>query len=211
MKTTTHNTRPRRTVAVEAFTAGELRELHPDGFRNAHNHHVEWAGWHSEVVEDQMRESVLVPVSPELVKLPVFWSLSNCQGDGVSFGTAALSNELVASLTGATVPSTWSFGVDKFDHHYEHEHTFRVACDVDGLDFEAADAVADTLTEVLRDLCRKMKKVGYDVLDGLTSEDTFVDDSDGMLFDASGRTLGHVDDEGSFEIDHVSTMREVGR
>lgn len=91
--------------------------------------------------------------------IDVRYSLSNCQGDGFMF---------IGTITWRNVDITITHG----DHQYSHMYTARF--DYDGL----TEAEFEQFKAVYEAICKKMERVGYDHIDYMTSEESFIEACD---------------------------------
>ena len=110
------------------------------------------------------------------VGLTVEWSLSHCQGDGVTiYGTLNSDDAPNVNWHGA---STAIFTRNSHGHHYCHEYCMTVALfsyDEGGYEIDADKATTETFAEQFRDLCRELARSGYAAIDDLTSEQAVLD------------------------------------
>lgn len=91
--------------------------------------------------------------------IDVRYSLSSCQGDGFMF---------IGTITWRDVDIAITHG----DHHYSHMYTARF--DYDGLtedEFGQFKAVYEAI-------CKEMERIGYDHIDYITSEESFIEACD---------------------------------
>lgn len=108
------------------------------------------------VIDDLLEETIKDTVQHELVEarytfddIEVFYSLSNCQGDGVSFrGTIAQNGK--------------EYEVRKSHCRYSHEFTMYV---YDG------DTFIVNITEDMRIIARTAEKIGYGILEDYTEDE----------------------------------------
>lgn len=106
-----------------------------------------------ELAHEFIRENnILAPWHDQAYDLAesISYSLSYSQGDGVCFTAWQIDGYYIAR-TG-------------YSNHYSHENTFLVDHDDDGTEKQA-----DIYTEELRDICHRLKKYGYSLIE---SEDT---------------------------------------
>ena len=107
-------------------------------------------------LNDELAE-LLGTNSPSKPDLALYFSLSYSQGDGVA---------LDGQITPATAPSlSWPkgavYGYTKHRGHYYHEHSFTLSlCDEEGEEMESA-----LMLEELRDICRKLAREGYSIIE----------------------------------------------
>ena len=105
------------------------------------------------------------------VGLTVEWSLSHCQGDGVTiYGTLNSDDAPNVNWHGA---STAIFTRNSHGHHYCHEYCMDISLfsyDEGGYEIDADKATTETFAEQFRDLCRELARSGYAAIDDLTSE-----------------------------------------
>lgn len=109
------------------------------------------------------------------VGLTVEWSLSNCQGDGVSiYGTLYSDDAPNVKWHGA---DTATFTRNSAGHHYSHENCMNVSlftADEDGCSIDADTDTTEKFAEQFRDLCRELARSGYAEIENLTSIDAAV-------------------------------------
>lgn len=87
-------------------------------------------------------------------KIDLRYSLSCCQGDGVSFScTFKLGSNTYEAYT--------------FDNHYVHENTMRVK----HIDKDGNESDMEMLTEYLRKIARKAEKAGYKFIESEDSDE----------------------------------------
>lgn len=117
--------------------------------------------------------------------LELSYSLSYCQGDGVSF---------TGKLTPADAPlMSWPQGVDyveivRIDRHYSHAYTVRPEYyDSEGEELDGS--LFKAFTDELRQICGQLERRGYDFIDGMTSRELAIENlSDaGAIFLESGK------------------------
>lgn len=82
--------------------------------------------------------------------LEILYSLSYCQGDGVSFkGTLSRDGVL--------------YNVEQNDHHYYHEYTIKVYI-IDPETDEESDA-PDSILDLIRRACKETERAGYEEIE----------------------------------------------
>lgn len=106
------------------------------------------------------------------VGLTIEWSLSHCQGDGVSiYGTLNRSDALNVNWGGA---DNATFTRNSHGHHYSHENCMTIALfeydDETGYEIDAESDATEMFAEQFRDLCRELARSGYAEIENLTSE-----------------------------------------
>jgi hypothetical protein len=177
-------------IKIKAYTATDLKEINIKAYEKAYYKWVNsiWETFGSDIVEEEMRQVLLADYN-SLYDAPLRWSLSYCQGDGVSFDSFTLTAEQIKDL-GEELKSGFYYNVKKLDSHYTHEYTFKVVADTDEeADMEEAEATAVALTDKLRFICRKLETEGYLSSERLTSEETFLDESNDSVYDQYGREI----------------------
>jgi hypothetical protein len=191
MSNTEKETAPQlgRVISITAYTAEELKQISERAFERAFNAWTVsiWETFGSDLVEEDMRQ-YLADRFPSLASAPLSWSLSYCQGDGVAFDSLTLTAEQVAEL-GEELKEGQYFSIKNNGYH---RWSFEVLADTDDeANQEEAETTAERLTATLRDICEELECIGYKSSENLTSEDSFIEDTENneVLYDAYGREL----------------------
>lgn len=193
---------------ITAFTAVELRELHPDGFETAradYQNSLEDAGYFDDTLTECVFPVALANMGlTSLTYAPLRYSLSSCQGDGVSFDDFDPTEQSIKEL-GLELPA----GLDASDfivrrdrdyigNHYTHENTFDAEYNGDYIDWtdekekaETVERFAKDLTDALRSVCLKLERAGYDFIWTGISADNFIENAEAneWLFDEEGNIV----------------------
>ena len=124
------------------------------------------------------------------VGLIVEYSLSHCQGDGVTiYGTLNSDDAPNVNWHGA---STATFTRNSHGNHYSHENCMTVALfsyDEAGYEIDADKTTTETFAEQFRDLCRELARSGYAEIEYLTSSETalsYLEDNEPRRFNEDG-------------------------
>jgi hypothetical protein len=101
--------------------------------------------------------------------IDVWYSLASCQGDGFMF-------------TGLINWEGTQIAITHNDARYYHVYT--ASFELGDLDSEAVDAFKDKYVEI----CKKMERVGYDHIEYITSEESFIEacEANGYTFREDG-------------------------
>ena len=83
------------------------------------------------------------------------YSLSHCQGDGVSF-------------TGTFEYKGQTYEVKVTDHHYQHAYT----CSITDFSETESEALEADFKEVYLEICRQLEKEGYNYIEDMQSDET---------------------------------------
>ena len=99
------------------------------------------------------------------------YSLSCSQGDGVSFRKGSTEWKTIREGEGQYdfLDVRFTIKTNSFSHHYTHERTFEVIAEYDGEEteeeFRKFEKEAEEATEDLRDICGRLEKYGYDIIE----------------------------------------------
>jgi hypothetical protein len=141
----------------------------------------------------------------------VSWSLSCCQGDGVSF-TGTWRNEAMIPILNKVydmkIPRNvvrlipfLALELKRTNHHYCHEYTVDTEIEVDtGYGYyKRGEGTFKLIEKLVRDIqervenyrlkvCKELEKYGYAIMDGYESDDYLEDfyKGNGILFDEGG-------------------------
>lgn len=144
-----------------------------------------------ETLDDEWLEESLIDRIQEAgyrENMEVFFSLSNCQGDGVSFTCSGIPSEIFTETIREHFPHMWelhcntpeAFRIVREHSRYCHAYTCQLKIDVeDALEnagWEYADWEADNFCEWFHKthyfpLCRSLEKFGYQYIEEQTSEE----------------------------------------
>lgn len=183
-------------VKIKAYTASELKELNDNAYNRAYQSFINdiWSGFGSSHIEIIMRER-LEELAPSLKDVKLNWSLSYSQGDGVAFESQSLNNNMVNDLISEDIKTGYYFDI-KYTGGYTHPYTFAVVASTDNEEDQAdADSIAVVLTESLREISKKLEKVGYNESEYITSEAAFMDESNQSLFNEYGEIISYIIEE----------------
>lgn len=135
-----------------------------------------------DLLSDDMNEK-LAEILPEN-DLKIYYSLSYCQGDGVSFqGRLSKKNieqlikrDIDEKLIEAYEEEAGEFGAEvvKTSHQYEHEYTMRAEFEPLDKEIEGLEELEKELTEAIRETARELEKYGYSSIDHYSRDHSFI-------------------------------------
>ena len=122
--------------------------------------------------------------------LKLNWSLSHSQGDGVAiYGTIYAADAPKLEWENATYAQ---IRPNSLSNYYSHENTFFIEAfgeDADGYETDCTEEENEELAEQFRDICRRLKRLGYEQIENLTNEDAirgYLDGGDARRFTEDG-------------------------
>jgi len=155
-----------------------------------------------------------------------YWSLSNCQGDGMAFygdidrdAIAKIRNRVLPrtsrarSLTNTFLFNEVTFTISDCNRHYNHYNSMAVnfeANNVSEKTYQLLIELRDAIQEDVKDLSKELERAGYDIIEGM-EEDEYVDENirandqwefheDGELFDSAHETEPTPEDQGQLRL-----------
>lgn len=153
-------------MKTKTITLYEYSELSPEAKEKALN---QW----NENNDDPLMQSHMINLLKEELEerkitydedsIDVRYSLSHCQGDGFMF-------EGRLNWNGYTIKI-------KHQGHYYHSYSKSVEMYkiVDGQEIEASEEDANAFEEIYQAICKKMEQTGYDHIEYITSEESFIE------------------------------------
>ena len=148
---------------VTRYTFAELSEAAKekaisDAQQAAYEEDITW------LLTEQLEEDLAEDLGASN-ELKLYYSLSYSQGDGVALD-GRLDKSQAPTLTW---PARAEYAYIKHSGHYYHEHSFSVSfCDAEGEDVEPE---VEVMTQQLRDVCRKLERNGYAILEHYASRE----------------------------------------
>ena len=174
-----------RTIEKTIYNYSELSEKSKEHARQKYA----WDDFYNESITENMEQTLM---DHGYADVKVNWSLSSCQGDGVSFTCEyyGRDNELRAILNriyGSNIPKNTNrilpfiqVSYSRFNSHYVHEKTVRVSIEIVENYTGNIDHVEKTIEELERileidrlNLCSILEKQGYSEIEYYNSEECF--------------------------------------
>ena len=152
-----------------------------------------WQTLCSEEISERMAE--LFGEFKRELDLKLHYSLSYCQGDGVSFTGKVMCDELAtlpfANLIKDMDDTSISFVPNSLASYYAHKNTVDINIDLDETLYskEEYDELECAIIAWYEDECDLLEREGYALLDELTSDEYISDYLDQFKFDVDGRRL----------------------
>lgn len=130
-----------------------------------------------EILEDNVYEAF-----PNISDLNVWYSLSSCQGDGVSFTGIITSDdnitEFLTKVYGVipnkikrVIPHIYSISFERTEYHYTHAYTVETTI-IDQWNDSSHTRFLNLLDDIEQDIekyrietCRELEKIGYEYLE----------------------------------------------
>ena len=130
-----------------------------------------------EILEDNVYEAF-----PNISGLDVWYSLSSCQGDGVSFTGIITSNDnitefltkvygVIPNKVKRVIPHIYSIDFERNEYHYAHAYTVETTITDQWNDYSHTRFL-NLLEDIEQDIekyrietCRELEKIGYDYLE----------------------------------------------
>lgn len=171
-----------REVVVKVYKFNELSE-------KAKQYAVEKYAW-DDIYNDFITENMEQILSEYgFTDAKVSWSLSSCQGDGVSFTGEWYGNELknILDKAGVEIPpevlSDCTLKLTRRNSHYVHEMTVQVDLENNYCTDEDYDKYIKPTEEVLETyrlkICYELTKIGYKDIEYYSSEESFANECEG--------------------------------
>jgi hypothetical protein len=126
-------------------------------------------------------EEKIYEAFPGISGLDISFSLSSCQGDGVSFtGTITSEENITAFLTEVygiiphkikrVIPHIYSIDFERIDHHYTHPYTINTTITDQWNDYSHSrflkllEDIAKDVNEYRIGVCKNLENKGYNML-----------------------------------------------
>jgi hypothetical protein len=162
---------------VRRYSFAELNEeARENAIENAQRYLHEWLG--EREITDYLEGKLEEDLGSLPTNLTIAYSLSYCQGDGV-----ALYGRL---HKGEATDLSWPEGAyyadlvrNSLSNHYSHYNTFNL--EVSDENGDPIDLSGSAIEDQLRDLCKKLEKLGYRYIENETSRESairFLEDQD---------------------------------
>jgi hypothetical protein len=162
---------------VRRYSFAELNEeARENAIENAQRYLHEWLS--EQEITDYLEGKLEEDLGSLPTNLTIAYSLSYCQGDGV-----ALYGRL---HKGEATDLSWPEGAyyadlvrNSLSNHYSHYNTFNL--EVSDENGDPIDLSGSAIEDQLRDLCKKLEKLGYRYIENETSRESairFLEDQD---------------------------------
>lgn len=156
-----------KTKTIELYEYSELSDKAKEKALQEWNEHNDDPFMQSHMINLLKEKLEERGIKYDVDSIDVRYSLSSCQGDGFMFiGTLYYKGEQV--------------DIEHGDHHYSHMYTARFTWPefVGEEKEEAEEKLAGEFTEEYRAICKEMERIGYDHIDHITSEESFIEACD---------------------------------
>ncbi len=115
----------------------------------------------------------------------IFFSLSNCQGDGVAFyGEIDIEKYLKDNIKYKRILElkdeiTFNIARNSWSNHYSHYNTMTLEIDYNDIenktDIELIQELEIQLQEFIKDKSKELEKIGYDIIEDIESDEAIIE------------------------------------
>ncbi len=151
---------------VRRYSFSELNEeAQSKAIEDTRNRLLEWL--REEEITDYLEGKIEEDLGVLPEEITIAYSLSYCQGDGVALYGRIYKAE-APNLSWPEEAHYVDLVRNSWSNHYSHYNTFNVEAYDDN--YDTVDLAESPIEEQLRDLCRKLEKLGYKYIENETSE-----------------------------------------
>jgi hypothetical protein len=176
-----------KTISVNLYS---INELEPKAKENALNKLRDLEAYY---INQNVSENFAIELEERKLDLKAFWSLSNCQGDGVAF-EGSLSKNDILRLELATIEDIDAIELEcidiKLHGRYTHENSMSLFSHCDNrANNVTIEKVEKSVLEYLQALSKEFKAMGYNDIAHQTSDIVLIDmcEANEYTFEVCGR------------------------
>jgi len=175
-----------KTISINLYS---INELEPKAKQRALNKLRESE---QDFITQNVSENFTIELEERKLDLKAFWSLSNCQGDGVAF-EGSLSKDDILRLELATIEDIDAIELEcidiKLHGRYTHENSMSlfVQCD-NRANSVTIEKVEKSVMEYLQSLSKEFEAMGYNDIEHQESDIILIDmcEANEWTFEANG-------------------------